>query len=837
MKIFITQNRHTPRLNMIDIQQRLKTLFEKERLVFWYDDNEALKSEFEEISINGVEKRTIDNNEFTIKREVLKLKPDAKFLIYSPTSAPAAEDNWLLDLNIANHMFSADKISLILQNLGLDVSYKPFMSRFEKFLNAKSRVEALAKKISPNETGRSLALKMIAVCINSEDTIDNILLKLFEDKRLFETIEKFELSQELFKAIKSKYAYDGESLDDFLYKLLQNHFYYYVDRSKCTLNSDARLFVNSWMDSSRFKESYAEHSHEVSEALNLKGLLDTCDPLKVASCDTYERCDQMTIAYVLKGIENDTMHLDSVKTIIQDRKNTFWYGNYQNIYQAILCAAHLIDFIKMHTYKIKDFEDGISKYVAIWHQADMHYRAYLFYASKAEHLELLKALSVKIEDMYLNGYLRELNDAWQPFAETYDVSNIKNHQQHFYQRSIEPFIQKNNKIFVIISDALRYECGMELTSKILSENKKKDRFSVNCRYMVSSLPSYTQLGMASLLPHNIFSYKDKNDTVFVDNKSSAGTLNRDKILKSYHEKSTAINYEEFISFEKAEGREFAKNHQVVYIYHDEIDKMGEKNEPKTFEAVNSTFETIIKIIKQISNFNGANIFVTSDHGFFYTNQPTLESEFCSVESNGSIRSNRRFIIGKDLELNHCVSKFAATNLGIDGDIEFLIPKSINKIRVQGGGNRFIHGGATLQELVIPLIEINIGKGKVNISEVNVEIIPIRNISTNIVNVSLYQSETVDDKTKPLTLKVAFESMDGKILSDEIRHTFDSNDQYDTNRENRFKLTFKQDINAYNNKTIKLVARKILENSSETPVYKELETKLALSFHNDFDDDF
>jgi len=823
---------------MIDIQKRLQTLFEKERLIFWYDDNEALKSEFEEVNIEGVEKRTIDNNEFTIKREILKLKPDTKFLIYSPIPAPTAEDNWLLDLNIANHMFSADKISLMLQTLGMDVSYKPFMSRFDKFLNAKSRIEALSKKIGTNETNNSLALKMIAVSINSEDNIDNVLLKLFEDKNLFEEIEKFELSEELFKAVKSKYGYDGNSLNDFLYKLLQNHFYYYIDKSKCLLNSDARLFVNSWMDSSRFKDSYTENAHNVSEDLNLKGVLETCDPLKVVSCDTYEKCDQVVISFVLKGIENDTMYLNNVKEIIQDRKNTFWYEHYHNIYQAILYAAHLIDFIKTHTYKIKDFEDGINKYVSIWHQADMHYRAYSFYSGKAEYLELLKSLTAKIEDMYLNGYLRELNDAWQPFAETYDVSNIKNHQQHFYQRSIEPFIQKNNKIFVIISDALRYECGMELTSKILSENKKKDRFSVNCRYMVSSLPSYTQLGMASLLPHNIFSYKDKNDTVFVDNKSSAGTLNRDKILKSYHEKSTAINYEEFISFEKAEGREFAKNHQVVYIYHDEIDKMGEKNEPKTFDAVTSTFETIIKIIKQISNFNGVNIYITSDHGFLFTNQPTLESEFCSVDSDGAIKTNRRFIIGQDLKESSCVTKFEAKQLAIASDYEFLIPKSINKIRVQGGGNRFVHGGATLQELVIPLIEVNITKNKAqDTQEVNVEIIPIRNISTNTVNVSLYQSEALGEKIKPLTLKIGFESMDGQILSDQITHTFDSSDNYDMNREKRFRFTFKQDINAYNNKTIKLVARKVLEGTSEIPLYKELETKLALSFFNDFDDEF
>jgi len=75
------------------------------------------------------------------------------------------------------------------------------------------------------------------------------------------------------------------------------------------------------------------------------------------------------------------------------------------------------------------------------------------------------------------------------------------------------------------------------------------------------------------------------------------------------------------------------------------------------------------------------------------------------------------------------------------------------------------------------------------------------------------------------------------LSDEVKYTFNSTEHYDTNRETRFHITFKQNINEYNNQTIKLITKQVLDGSSETPVYKELEVKLALSFFNDFDDDF
>ena len=60
---------------MIDIQQRLKTIFQTQRLVFWYDDNEALKNEFNEIDLDDVTKLEIDNNEFGIRHSFNHLFP------------------------------------------------------------------------------------------------------------------------------------------------------------------------------------------------------------------------------------------------------------------------------------------------------------------------------------------------------------------------------------------------------------------------------------------------------------------------------------------------------------------------------------------------------------------------------------------------------------------------------------------------------------------------------------------------------------------------------------------------------------------------------------------
>ncbi len=220
----------------------------------------------------------------------------------------------------------------------------------------------------------------------------------------------------------------------------------------------------------------------------------------------------------------------------------------------------------------------------------------------------------------------------------------------------------------------------------------------------------------------------------------------------------------------------------------------------------------------------------------YTNKPTQDSEFCKIDTTfiKTSKVNRRFIIGKNLEENSCTEKFTSNELGINGDNDFLITKSINKIRKQGGGNRFVHGGATLQELVVPLLEIKYHR-KNMISEVEATIMPISTITTNNVNVSVYQEEPISERIKPITISCGFYSEDGIELSDKHKITLNSSDDENRNRENKLKFTFKEISNKYSGKFIKFVMKKVIENSSEEPIYKTYDVKLQLAFFNDFDE--
>lgn len=817
---------------MSKVKQTLEKFFEEQRIVFWYDDNGTLKEEYDALQLDGVEKVQIDNNEFTLKYRMLKEEPKSRFLVYAPYAQPEDEENWLLDLLLAHRSFSADKTSLILTDLGLDQQFKTLVAAHLKFFNAPARVKSLAAYLTDAETEESLMQKMIAVAINADVNTSSIVYRLLENGRHISTLQKLELDSDLWKLLEKIYAYSSEKpgMEDFTYKLLQNHFYWSVDHSRIPLNREAMLFVKQWMDSKKYGKLYKEKAGEVAEELRLEEGIETLSYETLKSCDTYEQCERAILSGLMNRLMEEDTDFEEIDQIIAARENTCWYDVYVDLYQSLHFAARLILAIRQESFSMSGFHDGIEKYVQQWQKIDYYYRKYITHRNRAEHAQVLKALSDKIDDIYLNGFLRKVNENFNQYIEGYAYAGPFS-QRGFFDKKIQPFIDKEENAIVIISDALRYECGMEMSDRISGEN----RFTTQMEYMTCSLPSYTQLGMASLLPHKQLELRDSNDTVFVDGRSSSGMANRSKILQSHCAKSIAIGDEEFLALGRDEGRAFVKENKIIYIYHNEIDATGDKlaTEEKVFEAVESSFTTLMKLIKQALAFNRQNIFITADHGFLYHNTPTKESEFCKFEDIVKpLKLNRRFIIGKELKADNCTTKFSSGALGIEGDNDILLAKSINKMRVQGGGNRFVHGAASLQELVIPLITIR-KKRKDDTRPVEVQVMALPRITTNTVAVSLYQEDPITEKIQPITLKAAFYSKDGELLTQVETVTFDSTGTDSRTRETKLNFLFKQNIEQYNNQTIQLVLKKVLSHSTEEPVYKSVDATLKLSMFNDF----
>jgi hypothetical protein len=64
------------------ISLALLKLFERYRIVFWYDSKRELRGDFESLEMADIEKIELNNNEYGIKYRILREQPDRKFILY-----------------------------------------------------------------------------------------------------------------------------------------------------------------------------------------------------------------------------------------------------------------------------------------------------------------------------------------------------------------------------------------------------------------------------------------------------------------------------------------------------------------------------------------------------------------------------------------------------------------------------------------------------------------------------------------------------------------------------------------------------------------------------------
>lgn len=830
---------------MNKIEEALIKHFTSHRVVFWYDEKQELTELYREVSLEEVEKIQVQGNEFEVKYIINKQKPDKKLLIYIAGEKPAHEDNWLLDMELAHYVFYTNQEALILQEIELDYYYNELVTEHIEFFRAKERRTRLKELLGDGDEHEEIRAKMLAVVFNTEYV--NLITFIHAhassyikgDTRIDKELEKYNLKNYYWEKIYKQFGYqsDNPTIYDFLLEVFNANF---ALTQSDKVNKETRLLLSLWKDTLNYRESFGLISDKISSDLNVEAKLDNAVIDDIIRDDLYKLSDKKIIYDLVGLITDEVISTDKVYQYTKQRENKYWYDSAKTIYKAIENAADLISLVRINSeITFSNLTEGVNEYAKTLYQVDYAYRKFVYFYRLSNQNQILAQLAAKVEKVYSNDWLLIFNNNWQQVineSTSWPVNNI-NSQKQFFKQHVSKYTEKGNRLFVIISDAFRYECGVELLKRIQSEN----RFDASISHLISGLPSYTQIGMASLLPNNNkLEFQQGSATVLVDGISSAGTPNRTKILnQNSGVRSVAIGAEDFMIMNaNTEGREFVKQNDLIYIYHNRIDKVGDDkaSEDKVFEAVEEEFEFLINVLKKVANMNGNNMIITSDHGFIYQHQTLDESDFSYSDHSGEIwKDNRRFVIGKNLTNDDSTIKYRAGELGLEGDSEILIPKSINRLRVKGAGSRFIHGGATLQEIVIPVLTINKQRQDTT-TQVEIDIIKSNDrITTNILPVSFIQQNLVDATKLPRTIRAAIYAEDNELLSDKFKYNFDIEEGSERQREvkHRFQLLSKAS-GKYKNQRVKLVLEEPVEGSSKWKEYKSFMYTLNISFSNDFD---
>jgi hypothetical protein len=356
------------------------------------------------------------------------------------------------------------------------------------------------------------------------------------------------------------------------------------------------------------------------------------------------------------------------------------------------------------TLKLNSPEEYLQKYVDKdngLYLADMFYR----HSLEAYHDLIIKENPI---EQTINDTKNQLD---QEYAKLANVLNLEwltcvmEREDLFDSLSIgkqEDFFNKESNIstkqVVIISDALRYEVAAEL----MQELAKEKHIATLVPYK-AMLPTETKYCKTALLPHRTLELQGAE--MLIDGQVLVTTEQRTAHLARYKDGAVCVKYEDVMNGDQTSNRELFK-HPLVYIFHDVIDENSHPQNP--FEIIRScrtAINQLTALVKRLhATMNVANVVVTADHGFIYNDIRFEEKDKHSISEACIEKKTRYYLTNSMMQIDGIVKMPLEKVSGITSSSPtyVAVPVGTNRLAAPGGYN-FAHGGAALQEMIIPVI--------------------------------------------------------------------------------------------------------------------------------------
>ncbi|AWB57831.1 BREX-1 system phosphatase PglZ type A [Colwellia sp. Arc7-D] len=560
-------------------------------------------------------------------------------------------------------------------------------------------------------------------------------------------------------------------------------------------------FVKAWRESRTLSKSYNLIAKDVSFELEIKNkLAEFKQPSDLLFVETFVDAEEELLKMLAKDLP--AYNSNDIADWVSIRLRSHWCyqdEKYAAIHRALKSAKKFYElkekyvdgFDFMGTKKLDTASALYKAYEVEIHQFDTTYRIFsensLRASQNGSDILKLTGLVDDIESLYVDWFLHDFAIAWGKLVDKESLLEnwklpIINNQYEFYNREVQKVLLQPSvkRVFVIISDAFRYECAKEIHDSI---NNRK-RYKSELTSQLGVVPSYTQAGMASLLPYRKFTaHLNKSVEYKLDGISAHGTENRHKILQAHG--GIACTYDDVMKWTNQQYRDLAQDSSAIYIYHNKIDAIGDDGgtENEAFLAARDAIDEIDKLIIRIfDKLKGGRVILTADHGFLFNQSDVTESDRTALQSKppGTKISKKRYLVGENLPKadSYWVGKMSNTaNVLPDSDAEFIVPRGSNRFHFVGGA-KFIHGGIMPQEICVPVMHLRAIHSTVKEKQIKkkVGVVPLNSpikIVSNIDSIQFLQADPIGDSYVYRDLKIWLEDPEGNHVSSPENIRFDS----------------------------------------------------------------
>ncbi len=822
------------------------------RLVFWEDESGDYRDVVPNLSLPDLAVLDVTGHELVAKRHVLRQEPHTRFLLYRAGGAPNPTEDFVLDLKLMATPFTCTKGGLWADACQVNPVLSGELERHASFFNDKSRVEALRTTPLPKGTPADLAFAMVAAILlvhddNPHDAARSMARRLLVewergDQAGLRTIQAAGLADALWAVLRDHLGYTvpqgaEPTVADLAYCLLEGALGTLVPAPRIQRSAECVYVLSGLCASDATRPVLAKMARHFGADALAQVPQESRAAQALSNVDFVPQVDEEILAQLAQGVAGATINAAAVEAMRMRRVGMVWHDRYAACYDALLAMARFRDALaacKQEAPQATTASALFAAYANGWYQVDGAYRAFHTAWRKVQSPQFKVVLqdAVGAMEKTYDSLLSAQAATWQDHLldeGAYPPPSLPAQRDFFDARvrAASPQPADGQRVGVVISDALRYEQGVELTARLNREPLGKARMTASCEPMLCMLPSYTQLGMAALLPKGQLAIDETSANVTLDGEPTQGTINRQKRLAapSGMAGSLALKASDVLK----DGLPNIKAAPAVYVYHNVIDKVGDNAETETtvFDRTSDAFEDVAYLVKTLLSAGCGTVFITSDHGFIYQDAKPGAAQFADIpglsaaQTTGgeSATRKRRFAIGTGFPTSDMAVVYDAQQLGLAGSYQVAMPRGAMRFRVQASGARFVHGGASLQEDVIPVIKVQrvVNKDAAHPAEVSLYAIGQHLISGTFVRVRLVQESPCGPGVLPTTVKIGVYAPDGKLVcAQEKQLTLASGSPNAQDRTQRIDLELTDDVDNYTSAEVRVSAKGVHTNN-----YKEV----------------
>ena len=520
-------------INVQQIEEKLNQRFPdygRRKIIFWFDPNQDFLEEINSLVIQNAKIYHLENDaQFKAKRLLEFEDTESNYLVYAPFTRwdDKDEDSHLLSVLKYSEEFSANRLAIVMSELAIPLKLQQTVEKYSSFFNAKDRIKSLGEFSTTMTINRSetLELMMMAVLLKSKsirlnDLLREVLKSFTEgNPNPLTELDKFHLTTSFWMLIQSKYGYSDRqpTLEKLTICLFLNYFYYQIDQEMAQkykafevihLRTNIITFMDQYMNDTRYIESFNQLSEKVYKAIDGNELLDSVKIDHLIEADVFSEIHKKILAFYAERLTaSDTTTKiagQSIFDYLKQREKMHFASDYNHEYQLLKHAYYLVDANRFSLPMNTD--NLLAQYEREMYWVDTHYRKFIWNSDRIEESQNYEQLRRLVEANYAK-FLDQTGQIWNQSFDFEDRPSIRN----FYHKVVT---NRSTKTVVVISDAFRYELGMNLDRKFAREKK----YTTKMQSFLSVLPSVTEFGKAALLPNHQLTYTEKQKYLLMAKK-------------------------------------------------------------------------------------------------------------------------------------------------------------------------------------------------------------------------------------------------------------------------------------------------------------------------------